>query len=260
MAAVAESEAASASAPVPRYEPSWMYDAVPEEMIAHSMRPPTSAGLDADVSEWCRKRLVHHGHAANARGHHHMAYAWFSCAYGLSMSATDLLSAINMRLRLGQCTLAARLYGCVLSCDDITDAQREVAQRKLAEAEVMAAARTREPQLVPVDDEVAQLLAPLPAPPDSARLVRLLRRSGHAANRARDFEAAALWFDCTYAASQQLADLLSTANMRLKLAERSPAAAALYAFALSEPHANEREVEMAARKLGLITAAPAAAA
>ena len=86
MAAVAESEAASASAPVPRYEPSWMYDAVPEEMIAHSMRPPTSAALDADASEWCRKRLVHHGHAANARGHHHMAYAWFSCAYGLSMS------------------------------------------------------------------------------------------------------------------------------------------------------------------------------
>ena len=99
----------------------------------------------------------------------------------------------------------------------------------------------------------AQILALPPSEktvslPEKAKMLPMMRAEGHRANKGGDFEAAQLWFDCAHSLSQHPSDLLSAANMRLKLVPTSPAAEALYAHALSL-QLSERELDVTERKL-----------
>ena len=230
---VAESDDIEAMPHMPRYEPSWFYEEVPSEMIAQCLRPRSRGGIDEVAAHWLHKHLVALGHAANARSCHFMAHSWFECAYGLKDGASELISSINMRLRLGQPTLARQLYERVLQQREVarifmlTDAQREVATRKLAEAEAAIAARAGGGAAA-MQDEMQQLLCRNSSgasvgPEEAALAVPLMRQQGHRANAMGDCEAAQLWFDCTFALSQQTADLLSAANMRAARAAPAPA-------------------------------------
>ena len=142
-----DEETETGLAHTPRYEPSWFYQEVPSEMVDRCLRVRSRGGLDEAATLWLHKHLVALGHAANAHSCHFMAHSWFECAYALKDGASELISSINMRLRLGQATLAKQLYERVLQQREValifmlTDAQREVATRKLAEAKAAMAAR-----------------------------------------------------------------------------------------------------------------------
>ena len=155
---VAEGDGAEAMPHTPRYEPSWFYQDIPREMIDQCVRPRSRGGIEQVAASWLHKQLVALGHAANARSCHFMAHSWFECAYNVKDNASELLSSINMRLRLGQVTLASKLYEHVLQQVRLTDAQREVATRKLGEAKAAVASRAAAPQQA-MQDEMAQLLA-----------------------------------------------------------------------------------------------------
>ena len=237
----------------PRYEPAWFYDEIPPELISQCLRPRRRESLDTETRDWLYRQLMTFGHAANAAGHHFMAHAWFECGFCTKDDISSFISSVNMRLRLGQHSLAAKLYEQLLGTK-LTEAQGLVVNRKLKEATQAKTSRSHvtKPATFP-QDEVAQVLTAAALVEmqegDLERLIRLLRRHGHAANEADDFEAAHLWFDCAVTISQQLADLLSAANMRVKLQDTSPAAEALYRHVLSEPESGEREQAMAERKL-----------
>jgi len=164
------------------------------------------------------------------------------------------ISSVNMRMRLGQATLASRLYERLLQ-RTLTDAHREVVERKLKEATGAKTSRSHAPRTAGIpQDELAQLLDPARAAQEvegeeRERLLKLLRRRGHACNEADEYENAHYWFDCAYALEHQISDLLSAANMRLKLVDISPVAEALYLHVLTELHVSEREKAMAERKL-----------
>jgi len=268
---VAEGDGIDAMPHTPRHEPSWFYQEVPSEMIDQCLRPRSRGGIDEAAALWLHKHLVALGHAANARSCHFMAHSWFECAYGLKDSTPELISSINMRLRLGQATLAKQLYERVLQQREValiymlTDAQREVATRKLLESKAAIAARAAGASSSLRDemqDEMQQLLAPdgiSLEPADIARAVPLMRKQGHRANSLGDCEAAQLWFDCAFALSQQTVDLLSAANMRQKLVVGSPLAEALYRHVLAIPQLPVRELLMAERKLQLLQQASSAA-
>ena len=108
-----------------RFEPSWHFHAVPAEQVEHCLRPRRRGGLDQPAAAWLHKHLVALGHEANDRSAHFLAHSWFECAYAMKERIPDLLSSVNMRLRLGQFTLAKHLYARVLSME-LTDAEREV--------------------------------------------------------------------------------------------------------------------------------------
>jgi len=250
--AVAEGAVGDAAYPhTPRYEPSWFFEEIREEMLDQCMRERVHMQLDDDEArDWFHKHLMLLGHAANARGHHYLAHGWFECAYCVKGTATELLSSINMRLKLGQCNLAKCLYQRVLSLD-LTEPQREVAARKLNEAEEAAAERASTIH-GRMEDELEQLILDQPSslsPADLQSLLRLLRQQGHVANGQRDFESAQLWFDCAWSLSRRPSDLLSAANMRAKLVAASPVAEALYTHLLTLPGLAEREMRMADSKL-----------
>ena len=166
----------------PRYEPSWFYQELPAEMIEQCLRPRSRGGIDDAAAGWLHKHLVALGHAANGRAAHFMAHSWFECAYDLKDGAAELLSSINMRLRLGQATLAKHLYARVLASHTLTEAQREVAARKLAEAEAAVAARGAGlVAAAAMQDEMAQMLQPdgkALAEADLLRMVPLMRMQG----------------------------------------------------------------------------------
>lgn len=91
---------------------------------------------------------------------------------------------------------------------------------------------------------------------DVERLQQLLRSCGFSANAAGDFEAAHNWFDCSYAVSGALTDLVSSANMRVKLTSTSATAAAIYKHALAaEAQSVAKEKEVAERKLAALESA-----
>ena len=220
---VAEDGGGSVAPSTPRYEPSWFYDEIGNELIRQCMRPRQREPLEPDVCEFLHKRLLSCGHDANARGHHYMAHSWFDTAFLVKDDLNAFISSINMRLRLGQCTLASCLYEQLLQ-GELTEAQREVVVRKLSESTQEKSSRQHAPKQPAMQDEVAQLLAPttseppaVASPDERAQVVRLLRQCGHAANGGGDCEAAHMAFDCAYALSQQPADLLSGANMRVKV-------------------------------------------
>ena len=117
-----DEETETGLAHTPRYEPSWFYQEVPSEMVDRCLRARSRGGIDEAAALWLHKHLVAFGHAANAHSCHFMAHSWFECAYGLKDGAPELISSINMRLRLGQATLAKQLYERVLQ-------QREVPRK-----------------------------------------------------------------------------------------------------------------------------------
>ena len=253
-----------------RFEPSWHFHAVPAEQVEHCLRPRQRGGLDQPAAAWLHKHLVTLGHEANDRSAHFLAHSWFECAFQVKDSPVDLLGSINMRLRLGQATLAKALYERVLERVTLTDAQRELATRKLAEATAAGAARTA--ALETGDhrharaffrDELEQLLERFPSSlPDEEleKVLPLMRLQGHRANHESDCEAAQHWFDCAHSLSQQPADLLSAANMRLKLEAGSPLAEVLYRHALALPDLPDEQAALAERKLQQVTHEQAVAA
>jgi hypothetical protein len=241
----------------PRYEPSWYYEELGMELVSQCLRPrDRNHNLASSKVDWLHRRLLACGHDANGRSHHFMAHSWFEVAYALKEGMPELISSINMRLKLGQCTLAKHLYERVLLMQ-LTDAQIEVAARKLGEARTAIAERAKSPprpgEFASMQDEVTQILALPPSEktvslPEKAKMLPMMRAEGHRANKGGDFEAAQLWFDCAHSLSQHPSDLLSAANMRLKLVPTSPAAEALYAHALSL-QLSERELDVTERKL-----------
>ena len=117
----------------PRYEPSWYYEELGMELVSQCLRPrDRNHNLAASKVDWLHRRLLACGHDANGRSHHFMAHSWLRW-YALKEGMPELISSINMRLKLGQCTLAKHLYERVLLMQ-LTDAQIEVAARKLGEA------------------------------------------------------------------------------------------------------------------------------
>ena len=91
-------------------------------------------------------------------------------------------------------------------------------------------------------------------------MLSLMRRCGHAANGAGDFAAAHVWFDCAFALSGSANDLLSAANMRVKLLPTSSVAGAIYKHILAtqteEPNApSPKNLSMASEKLGKLETA-----
>jgi len=196
-----------------------------------------------------------------------------------------LLSMVIMRLKMGHAGLASQLYERLLRLPELTEAQRQLAARKLVEAE--AAAKAEQPPMVRrarlqhasmtnfgtmaplamthplshprqleggISEEVMQLLAPEQGatalePEEVGRLIQLMQHLGHRTNRTGNYHAAQGWFDGAFALSQHASDLLSAANMRQKLAAGSPLAEALYRHILTMPGQDERKLLMAARKL-----------
>ena len=110
-------------------------------------------------------------------------------------------------------------------------------------------------KVLSLQDEVEQILDPTLAAAelrdeaDRERLLKLLRRLGHMSNEANDYDAAHMAFDCAHSLAHQMADLLSAANMRLKLLDTSPVSEALYTHALTELDLPEREQVMVESKL-----------
>lgn len=247
----AEGGAGDAMPHTPRYEPSWFFVEIRHEMVEQCMRERVYMQLDdEEARDWLHKHLMLQGHAANGRGHHFLAHSWFECAFCVKGSALELLSSINMRLRLGQCTLAKCLYERVLNME-LTEQQREVAARKLQEAKDEMAERSSMLQ-GRMEDELEQLIVDQPSSMASTELpkfLRLLRQQGHAANEQGDFESAQMWFDCAWTQSRRPSDLLSSANMRAKLVTASPVAEALYTHVLTLPGLGEKEMRMADEKL-----------
>ena len=244
-------------------EPSWTWGTIGEAMADHLLRPRRRMQLHPQEALTLHRQLLVLGRAANEVGHHLMAQAYFESAFNAKEDVAALVSAVNMRLKLGQLALAAAAYRKLLLEPpryELPSGVRETVVRKLAEAREGIARRARAPAPVRhLEDEVAQLLrhrgglAPTMAASadDEALFLRLLRKQGHAANEANDAGAAQLWFDCAYAASRSPRDLLSAANMRTKLVPGSPAAEALYLHLLALPAGavGDDELRIAHRKL-----------
>ena len=83
-------------------------------------------------------QLLQKGKDANASGEYAQACAYFEAAYALSMRGGMLVSAANMRLKLSEAATAAAMYRVVLSDSGLLAPEREMAQRKLAEATALA--------------------------------------------------------------------------------------------------------------------------
>ena len=208
---------------VPRQDDSW-YDTNPEpELIEQCLRPGHCGLPEDEVRDWLHRRLMQLGHAANMRDKVLTAQTYFECAYATKASTLELMSAANMRLKLGQWGVVQDIYRRVVRMD-LTNAERQMAERKLQQ---VAELRTSSPAGRRLGSSAeAELLAILagPAiasevlgPSDADRMLPLLRSCGFDANMAGDFEAAYLWFDCTYALSEATSDLLAAANMRVQL-------------------------------------------
>ena len=79
-------------------------------------------------------QLLQKGKDANANSDFSLACACFEAAYALSMRGGMLVSAANMRLKLGEPDTAAAMYKHVLTTD-LLATEREMATRKLSEAQ-----------------------------------------------------------------------------------------------------------------------------
>ena len=80
-------------------------------------------------------QLLQKGKDANANSEFGAACACFEAAYALSMRGGMLVSAANMRLKLGEGETAAAMYRQVLADSSLLPAEREMATRKLGEAQ-----------------------------------------------------------------------------------------------------------------------------
>ena len=162
---------------------------------------PTAAFTGpAEARDKMAVQLINKGKEANAAGEFATACACFESAYALAMRVGMLVSAANMRLKLGQWALVEQLYLQIVRMV-LTDAQREIVERKLNDVAALKAGSAPMPGAsapgpsVP-QEELASLVAAaddaaarVPAP-DKERLLQLLRACGFAANAAGDFAAA----------------------------------------------------------------------
>lgn len=222
-----------------------------QRLAMHVLRPRHRGLITLKNSD---KALLHRallalGHDANRIGHHCMALTCFEGAYQVKDDLAALLSAVNMRLKLGQINVAVAVYSHLLCASQdesrcphawrLTDPQKDHIRRKHDEACATAIARSRaSPRVVPLEDEIYQLLQHRRGsdvlPQDGVdQLARMLRKLGHALNEAAEYDAALHLFDCAFTISRSATDLLSAANMRAKLSPGSTAAEALYVHLLS---------------------------
>ena len=82
-------------------------------------------------------QLLQKGKDANGASEFAQACACFEAAYALSVRGGMLVSAANMRLKLGEAETAAAMYRSVLSDSGLLEPEREMAARKLAEAQAL---------------------------------------------------------------------------------------------------------------------------
>ena len=221
----------------PRLDDRNFEEAVSEELVEECLRAGSCAANGAE-REWMGTILHRLGHAANDRGDTLMAHSWFQLAYAAKGTMIELLSSTNMRLKLGQWNLCERLYAHAKTLE-LTDKEMEVAERKHKEVTELLAGRggsstLRRPERLGAAEELDALLsspaanAGVLSAEDVERMLALLRGCGHHANRRQDYAFAHLYFDCAYALSSIPSDLLSAANMRVKLLATSSVAGAIY--------------------------------
>lgn len=254
-------------------EPSWQWSISDDcsPLCERALYPRPRLNLRYAEASLIHRHLMLLGKAANAKLHHSVALAAFQCAHAAKEDVNCIIAAANMRLNLGTISLAAAIYSRVLSQAtwELADTQRSHAERKHAEATAARTARARSAAnaRLALENEVEQLLFDHALAPEDEgedeghsleRLVRLLRRYGHAANEAGEITAAQQWFDCAWQFSRAPADLLSAANMRAKQLEGSSAAEALYLEVSASEDADVHQREVAARKLEQLYAARAA--
>ena len=132
----------------------WCADAPPSAIpLRPACRAPFTAH-DAFTLSLRRHRatqvitLVNKGKEANAKEGFATACACFEAAYALSARTGLLVSAANVRLKLGESTTAAAMYRFVLKEPSLLDTEREMATRKLQEAQVGTRTHLRERELV----------------------------------------------------------------------------------------------------------------
>ena len=183
----------------PRLDDRCFETTVSEALVVECVRPGSCAvPAEAPERDFLHRRCVQIGHASNERKETLMAHSWFQCAYACKASMTELLSATNMRLNLGQWYLCRQLYAHIIGLE-LTPEQREITTRKQGEVSkyIDAAAGVADPSTrLTAAEELKELLD---APRSNAgqtdrdearKLLGLLRVCGHAANKAGDFEAA----------------------------------------------------------------------
>ena len=209
----------------PRHSSKWYERDPSPELVQQCLRPGHCGLRREEERDWLHGKLVSLGHAFNERGELLMAQAWFQCSYAIKPTPSNLLSAANMRLKLGQHALAEELYRRIVRME-LHDEQREMVYRKLGEATTLKSLPISSQSTTRQSSPSAELPALLSAPAivsaalaaaDSAKMLPLLRVCAFAANKAADFEAASLWFDCSYALSAASCDLLAAANMRAQV-------------------------------------------
>jgi hypothetical protein len=122
----------------PRNDASWFEADPPAELIEQCLRPGHCVVPEGEVCEWFHRKLAQLGHAFNEVGNTLMAHTWFECAYAARASSADLISAANMRLKLGQWALVEQLYLQIVRMV-LTDAQREIVERKLNDVAALKA-------------------------------------------------------------------------------------------------------------------------
>ena len=97
---------------------------------------PTAAFTGpAEARDKMAVKLINMGKEANAAGKFDTACACFESAYALAMRVGMLVSAANMRLKLGDAYTAAAMYRQVLSDSGLHVDERQMATRKLQEAQ-----------------------------------------------------------------------------------------------------------------------------
>ena len=109
----------------PRHDGSWFEAEPSAELIEQCLRPGHCCIPEGEVCNWLHRHLVQLGHAANESGEIIMAQTWFECAYAVEANCVDLISAANMRLKLGQWATAEHIYQEILRME-LSATQREV--------------------------------------------------------------------------------------------------------------------------------------
>ena len=118
------------------------------------------------------RTLLSLGHESNTAGHHFVALACFEAAYQIKDDMAALLSAVNMRLKLGQIDVVIAVYSRLLAgsedgtdslalrpCQQLTAPQQDHIRRKYSEACEARQVHLQAPhRFKPFEDEIAQLL------------------------------------------------------------------------------------------------------
>ena len=138
---VASSDEASTGGS-PRHDPYHDPDPRPE-LVEQCIQPRHCSLAEGDAREWMHRRLSHLGHVFNERGATYMACVWFELSFAARPDAVaELISAINMRMKLGQWALVEALYRRIVRMD-LSKEERDAAYRKLGEATSLKSARGR---------------------------------------------------------------------------------------------------------------------